>query len=504
VAPLSWVIGFVLLGVILVTWIGIRSGRGASRTLEGWMVNDRKMGPFLTWFLLGTEIYTAFTFLGLAGFAFASGGAAFYNVATNDVAYALGFFVLPAIGLIGRRFRHVTQSDFVADRYQSKALGIVVAFCSAIIMIAYIDLNIEGLGAILTVLSGHRINVLTAEIIGFLVLSLAVFFGGIRGNAWQSVIKDVLMFVSIAALFFVIPGRFFGGFGPMFDQMMTKIPTHLTLPGPTHKLGLMWLASTILLTGLGQWMWPQWFNVAYSARGSRTLKAQAVFMPFYQFVKVGVITIGFAAVLIFAGQKVAGNDVVMLLARQVFPLWFLALFALAAVLSAIVPAGPIIMMSCTLLAHNVYAKLFPATSQARVFALSRGLVFVVTFLALVLAVVAHALIALILLAAYNFIAQLVPGILIGGLFWRRATTAGVFAGLGVGWALSLYFLLAGSGEIWGMNSGFIALLANGVMFFVVSLLTRPVHAESIDAFMAGTARRRTSRAGLAAMPGAAE
>lgn len=499
-SSLNLIIVFVALGVVLVTWIGVRSGRGASRTLEGWMVNDRKMGPFLTWFLLGTEIYTAFTFLGLAGFAFASGGAAFYNVATNDVGYALGFMVLPAIGLIGRRFGHVTQSDFIADRYQSQALGILVAFCSAIIMIAYIDLNIEGLGAILSVLTEHHLNELDAEIVGFLILSVAVFFGGIRGNAWQSVIKDVLMFGSIAALFFVVPYHFFGGFAPMFNRMITEIPQRITMPGPTHKLGLMWLATTILLTGFGQWMWPQWFNVAYSARGSKTLKAQAVFMPFYQLVKVAVITIGFAAVLIFATQKVAGNEVIMLLALQVFPTWFLALFALAAVLSAIIPAGPIIMMSCTLLAHNVYAKLRPATPQTTIFAISRGLVFVVTFLALVLAVVAHSLIALILLAAYNFIAQLVPGILIGGLFWRRATKAGVFAGLAVGWALTVYFLLKGQGQLFSMNSGFVALVANTVVFFVVSLVTSPVPRAIVDPFFAAGQGRRVAKS----IPAAAE
>ncbi len=110
--------------------------------------------------------------------------------------------------LIGRRFGHVTQSDFIADRYQSPALGILITFCSAIIMIAYIDLHIEGLGAILNVLTEHRLNVIDAEIVGFLVLSVAVFFGGIRGNAWQSVIKDVLMFGSIAALFFCFPVSF--------------------------------------------------------------------------------------------------------------------------------------------------------------------------------------------------------------------------------------------------------------------------------------------------------
>lgn len=487
---LNGILVFVAVSVVLVTWIGIRSGRRTSSSLEGWMVNDRSMGPVLTWFLLGTEIYTAFTFLGLAGFAYAKGGGIFYNVGTNDIGYALGFFILPAIGLIGRRFGHVTQSDFIAERYQSKNLGILIAFSTAIILIAYIDLNIVGLGAILTVLTNHRLNVLSADTIGFAVLTLAVFFGGIRGNAWQSMIKDILMFVAIAALFFLVPFHFFGGFGPMFHRMIIEIPKHITMPGPTHKLGLGWFATTMLLTGFGQWMWPQWFNVAYTARGGRTLKIQAVFMPLYQLVKVAVITVGFAAVLIFAGHKVAGNDVVMLLAKQIFPVWFLAVFTLAAVLSAIVPAGPIIMMSCTLLAHNVYAKLRPGTSSQTIFGLSRWLVFLVTLAALVLAIVAHALIVVILLVAYDFIAQLLPGVVIGGLFWRRATLAGTAAGLATGWLLSIAFLLTGHGQIWHMNAGFVALVANIIVFALVSLVTKPVPAEQLDPFFAAAAPRR--------------
>ncbi len=475
---------FVALGVVFVTWVGIRSGQTASRTLEGWMVNDRRMGPWLTWFLLGTEVYTAFTFLGLAGFAYAKGGAVFYNVGTNDVGYALGFFILPAIGMIGRKYGHVTQSDFIADRYQSRALGIVIAFATAIILIAYIDLNIVGLGAVLGVLTDHKLNVLTADTIAFAVLSVAVALGGIRGNAWASMIKDVLMFIAIAALFIVVPLKYFGGFTPMFHQFMTKIPERITMPGPTHKLGLGWFATTVLLTGFGQWMWPQWFNVAYSARDSRTLKLQAVFMPLYQLVKVAVITIGFAAVIIFAGQKVAANDVVMLTAKQVFPIWFLALFALAAVLSAIVPAGPIIMMSCTLLSRNVYAQLMPGTSSEAIFKMSRWLVFVVTFAALILAVVAHALIVIILLVAYDFIAQLLPAVVIGGLFWRRASLAGVVAGLVTGWGLSLVLLLSGHGQIWNMNAGFVALIANIVVFGVVSLITKPAEGAHVERFFA--------------------
>jgi SSS family solute:Na+ symporter len=487
---LSLVVSF--LGVLVLTWIGIRGGRSSSRTFDGWLVNSRLMGPILVWFLLGTEIYTAFTFQGLAGFAYANGGGVFYNVATNDVAYALGFFCLPVIWLLGKRFSYVTQSDFIAGRYRSPGLGVFVALCTGLIMIAYIDLNIEGLGAVVHVLTGGRVNAAVSDVLGFAVLSLAVFFGGIRGNAWQSVIKDVLMFVAIAALFVAVPLHYFGGYAPMFHRLMTEIPTRITMPGPKGKLGVSWFVSTVLLTGLGQWMWPQWFGVAFTARGPRTLKLQAVFMPLYQLVKVAVITIGFAAVLIFAGQKVAGNNVVMLLALRTFPAWFLALFTMAAVFSAIVPAGPIIMTSCALLAKNVYARLRPGASEATVYRLTRWLVFPVTLVALYLALVAPSLIVVVLLVAYDFIAQLLPAVLIGGIFWRRATTAGVLSGLLVGWILSAVLLITKHDPFMGLNAGFIALLANTAVFFVVSLATRPVEASFLDEFFGAVYGRRDS------------
>lgn len=466
------ILAFVAVGVLVVAWIGIRGGAKASGTLEGWVLNSRLMGPVLLWFLLGTEIYTSFTFLGLAGFAYAHGGSVFYNVATNDVAYAFGFFVLPAVWLIGRRFGYLTQADFIAGRYASEGLGIFVAFVSALILIPYVDLNIQGLGAILKVASGGAINLRLAEVIAFLVLAVAVFAGGIRGNAWQSVIKDVLMFVAIAALFVVVPLHFFGGFRPMMTTLASHAGKHLVIPANTH-FGMAWFASTVILTGFGQWMWPQWFAVGFTAKGPRELKLQAVFMPLYQLVKIAVILVGFAAVLIFTGRTVAGNDVVMRLAEQSFPAWFLAVFVLAAALSAIVPAGAIIVTSCTLIAHNVVARLRPRTAPRSIFLLTRWLTFPVTLAAFLLAIAAPALIVVILLVAYDFIAQLLPAVVIGGLFWRRATLPGVACGIVVGWALSAYWLLAWGGLVWHLNCGLVALLANIAVFVVVSLLTRP-------------------------------
>jgi solute:Na+ symporter, SSS family len=119
----SAILGVVVVGVLFVTWVGIRGGASASKNFEGWVLNNRLMGSVLVWFLLGAEIYTAFTFLGLAGFPYARGGGVFYNIGTNDVGYAAGFFILPAFWLLGKRFGYVTQADFIAGRYQSPGSG---------------------------------------------------------------------------------------------------------------------------------------------------------------------------------------------------------------------------------------------------------------------------------------------------------------------------------------------------------------------------------------------
>lgn len=467
------IFGFVALVLLFITLGGIRFGQSQSTDFGGWLVNNRAMGAVWVWFLLGTEIYTAFTFQGLAGFAYAKGGPAFYNVAVNDVAYALGFFVLPSIWLLGRKFRHFTQSDMIASRYQSKGLGILVAAATALIMIAYIDLNIEGLGGVVQVVTKGAVSPTISDVIGFIVLGFAVLLGGIRGNALQSAIKDIFMFIALIALFLVVPIHYFGGFGHMFHEFVTKTPTRVLLPGATKNLGMRWLLSTVLITGFGQWMWPHWFGVAYTAKGPNALKLQAVFMPLYQLIKVMVIITGFAAVIVL-GTHQNGNNVVMLLAQHTFPLWFMAFFTAAAVLAAIVPAGPIIMTSCGLLARNVYQQLRPQTSDRTVFVLTKALVFPITLIALYFAVIAPSLIVTVLLVAYDFIAQLVPAVLIGGLFWRRATKEGVVAGLLTGWFISAYTLLNHMGTLWGYNSGFLALLANLVVFAGVSMVTKPV------------------------------
>jgi len=291
------------------------------------------------------------------------------------------------------------------------------------------------------------------------------------------------MFIAIAAMFIVIPLHYFGSFGHMYSKFVQQIPSHMTLPGVSKHLGVTWLISTVLLNGMGQWMWPQWFGVAFTAKAPRTLKLQAVFMPFYQLVKVAVITIGFAAVIILGFSKhINGNNVVMMLAVKTFPEWFVILFTVAAMLSAIIPAGPIIMTSSGLIARNVVQALRPQMTDKSVYKIMKMLVFPLTILALILTLVAPSLIVQILLVAYDFISQFFPAVVIGGLFWRRATKQGVAAGIITGWVVAGGLVLTKHDPLGGWNAGFIALLANIIIFYAVSWMTKPVSEERLAEF----------------------
>lgn len=74
-----------------------------------------------------------------------------------------------------------------------------------------------------------------------------------------------------------------------------------------------------------------------------------------------------------------------------------------------------------------------------------------------------------LLTAYDGVTQFFPAV-VASLLWRRTSRAGVAAGLLVGVGLVLYLVISGHDPLWGMNAGFIALVANTLVVVAGSLL----------------------------------
>ena len=306
--------------------------------------------------------------------------------------------------------------------------------------------------------------------IATVLLVAFVFASGIRAVAWISVVKDALMLIAALAIGTGVPLTHFGGIGPMFAALAHARPGHLTMPGATTKLGHSWFVSAVLLSSLGNYMWPHNFGAAFTAKSADTLRRNAVVMPLYSLTLVLIFFAGFASILIVPG--LSNGDLALLTAvRQTFPPWFLGVIGGAGALTAMVPAAIFILSAATLFSKNLYRPMFaPDMTDDQVAGLARVAVVVLGLVSLGLAIYGSSTLVSLLLTGYAGISQFFPGVVLG-LFWRRVTTSAVFVGLLAGIALAAFFMLTHRDPVIGLNAGFLALCLNFLLVVLGSLLT---------------------------------
>ncbi|HZZ66262.1 MAG TPA: sodium:solute symporter family protein, partial [Candidatus Baltobacteraceae bacterium] len=243
-----------------------------------YIVGSRSFGALLLWILLAGEIYTSFTFLGAAGWAYGKGAPAFYIMAYGAVAYMVGYFYLPYVWRIGKERNLLTWPDFLIDRYGSKTLGIAVALLQFFLTVPYVTLQLTGLQILLTIAGYGQYNATAAVSIAFMLIAIFVFTSGLRGAAWASIVKDTLVLGAVVFAGIYLPVHFFGSPAAMIDAVLSKHPHWMTLRSWSGNYGTNWYISTVLLTGLGFFMGPANAQAIYSARDPQTIRRNMMFM----------------------------------------------------------------------------------------------------------------------------------------------------------------------------------------------------------------------------------
>jgi solute:Na+ symporter, SSS family len=457
--------------VAIGTAVGFLAGARQVMSLEQWTVGGRRFGVVLVFLLTAGEVYTTFSFLGASGWAYSRGGPILYVLAYLALAYVVSFFILPPLWELGCRLGMQTQSDFFALRYGNRALAALVCVIGIACFVPYIQLQITGIGIIVSVASYDAIGRTPAMVAAVALLVAFVFARGIGAVAWVSVVKDALMVFATLAIGIGVPLVHFGGPAPMFAALVHAHPTHLTMPGATPNLGHAWFISTVLLTSLGLYMWPHAFAASFTAKSADTLRRNAVVMPLYTLTLALIFFAGFAAVLIVPG--LANGDLAMLtVVRQTFPPWFLGVVGGAGALTAMVPASIFILTAATLFAKNLYRPLLaPTMSDDQVAGLARAMVVVLGVISLSLAIFSSSTLVSLLLTGYAGVTQFFPGVVLG-LYSKRVTARAVFAGMIAGVGTALFLMLTHRDPLYGVSAGFVALCLNFAITISVSLLSR--------------------------------
>jgi SSS family solute:Na+ symporter len=471
---------FLAISAALALGIGIRARSGHVMGLEQWTVGGRGFGTALVFLLLAGEIYTTFTFLGASGYAYGLGAPAYYILAYGTLAYIVSYFMLPAVWTYARRHKLVSQPDFFAQKYASPALGVLVALVGVIALIPYLVLQFTGLGIIVEAASYGSIPKAAAVIIGAAVVTLYVIVSGIRGSAWVSIIKDILIILVVLFLGLYLPTHYEGGIAPMFQALDKAKPGFLAFAD--HGKSVSWFVSTVLLTALGFFMWPHSFGASYSARNAGVFRKNAIFLPLYQLVLCLIFFVGFTAVLVVPGLKGAATNMALLkITVAAFPPWVVGIVGATGVLTALVPGSLIMMTAATLFSRNFVAVFRPEQTDEQTVRLAKMLVPVVAIVAAYLSIAGSSTIVALLLMGYSFVTQLFPALICSLLARNPVTKEGAFAGIAVGVAAVIYFTLSNQTlatlfpslpeTIRDLNVGTVAVVVNVAAMLAVSAAT---------------------------------
>jgi len=472
----------IIIGVFgLAIVLGLMARRGHVMSLEQWSVGGRGFGSMFVFLLMAGEIYTTFTFLGGSGWAYGKGAPAFYILCYGAIAYSVSYFLLPIVWRFAQAHRLVSQADFFAVKYESRALGVVVAVVSVAALVPYLVLQLKGLGIIVSEASGGIVAQSVAVWTGSAALVGYVVVSGVRGSAWTSALKDVMILMVAVGIGVYLPVHYYGGYRAMFEAIEQARPGALTLPAT--GMSPAWFISTVLLTATGFYMWPQFFAGAYTARNENVFRKNAVMLPLYQLVILFVFFAGFAATLVVPGLKGADADLSLLrIVERSFGSWTVGVIGAAGLLTALVPGSMILVTAGTILAQNVYRVFTPGASDRTVSLVARSLVPVLALVAVLLTLRGGQTIVMLLLMGYSLVTQLFPALLLclGDCPLVSATSA--IAGIVAG-EFAVVFLTVTSASVAtlfpsapqmvkDLNVGFVALGVNVVVLGVVALATR--------------------------------
>jgi len=473
---------------LFVTWVGFIAARWRKadlNVLHEWGLGGRRFGTVVTWFLLGGDLYTAYTFIAVPALVYGAGAMGFFAVPYTILIYPILYLIFPRLWSIARERGYVTAADFVRDRFDSQFLALAVALTGIVATMPYIALQLVGMEVVIGALgfpAGGFIGHLPL-IIAFVILAAFTYTSGLRAPALIAVVKDMLIFVTILAAIVIIPAKL-GGYGAIFASVPQD---KLLLDSPSGgSLGNYSAYATLALgSALALFLYPHSMTGILSASSGKVIRRNAAALSAYSFVLGLIALLGYMAIAAGVDKNPAhaagfaqygANFAVPALLLDMFPAWFVGVAFAAIAIGALVPAAIMSIACANLFTRNLYKEfLRPDCTDAEEARMAKIVSLVVKLGAVVFIVaIPHSYAIHLQLLGGIWIIQLLPPILLG-LFtqrfkgrelllgWAAGTAVGTYMAAARGFVSSVYPL-----DIFGLTiPGYAALYAVLVNFLVV-------------------------------------
>ncbi len=426
---------------LLVTVLGFyaaRWKRGDLDLLDEWGLGGRRFGTVITWFLLGGDLYTAYTFIAVPALVYGVGAFGFFAVPYTIVLYPIMFVVMPRLWRVCKVHSFVTPSDFVKARFDSRSMSLAVAITGILATMPYIALQLVGIQAVLVAMGFTSTGALKdlPLFVAFAILAAYTYTSGLRAPALTAVVKDILIYATVIVAVIVIPAKL-GGFTHIFAVSKTALIAKKGSLILTPKLYGAF-ASIALGSAFALLLYPHVITGTLGAKSGRTIERNAALLPLYSVALALLALLGYMAIA--AGIKTSvSSEVVPLLLIKTLPEWFVGIAFAAIAIGALVPAAIMSIAAANLFSRNIYKDFFKPEATTQDEARVAKIVSLIVKLGALLFVVIIPLKYAIYLQTLGgiWILQTGPAI-IGGLWTRWFHKKALLIGWAVGMAWGTY------------------------------------------------------------------
>jgi solute:Na+ symporter, SSS family len=367
--PLNWtalVVFLVLFG--LITWLGFAAAhwrKGDLDQLHEWGLGGRRFGTLITWFLVGGDLYTAYTFVAVPALAFGSGAVAFFAVPYTIVIYPILFLVFPRLWRVCHRHQYITAADFVRGRFGNRWLALAITLTGIVATMPYIALQLVGLQVVIGGMgvSGTGWAGDLPLLIAFVILAAFTYSSGLRAPASIAIVKDLLIYITAFAAVIVVPLEL-GGFAKIFAAVP---PAKLLLAAPgAHTTGAYGAYATLALgSALALFLYPHSITGILAASSGHAIRRNAALLPGYSLMLGLLALLGFFAIAAGVGampefaagfKEFGANFAVPALFLHTFPAWFVGIAFAAIGIGALVPAAIMSIAAANLYTRNIHRE----------------------------------------------------------------------------------------------------------------------------------------------------
>ncbi|KWX68488.1 sodium/pantothenate symporter [Mycobacterium sp. NAZ190054] len=429
-----------LLVVLLVGVYGFNviAGKKASEFSEEFYVGSRSLGGWTLALTFAASLGSAGSFLGTPALAYSVGFSWLVIGALQSGSIAVGLGLLgKRIAIVGRKIKAYTLPQILEARYPGAVMRYVVPVLITVFLTVFMVSQVVGGARVLEAMAGVPYH-LGALAVGAITVAYTVL-GGFRAASITDLVQGIFMALGSVLLVVLIVGMA-GGLGPIVDSVEAANPALISPDGGGELGSLFILSSGGLLLGIALLSMPHAAVRGFAFKDSRALHKAMVIGTVAAITFTVVIWFAGAAGHHFLGEIEAPDQVIPLLAKELFPSLAAGIFLAVPFAAIMSTVDSVLLVVCSSLVEDIYVKAKNGdVDPRRRMVLNRASMGVIGTLVVLLALNPPELLTSLVFFAVGGLASCLLFPLLFGLYWPRANTPGAVAScLGGGVAYLLF------------------------------------------------------------------